>query len=75
MSQIAYPIRRGMDGNEWHTNADEAFYITAKLKNGACGTIEASKIAIGTNDDLKLEIYGEKGAIKFDLMLLRRTIK
>ena len=68
MSQIAYPVRRGVDGAEWHTNADEAFYITAKLKNGACGTIEASKIAIGTNDDLKLEIYGEKGAIKFDLM-------
>lgn len=68
MSQIAYPTRRGRDGREWQTNADEAFYMTAKLKNGACGTITASKITVGTNDDLSFEIYGEKGALKFSLM-------
>ncbi len=68
MSQIAYPIRRGRDGSEWTTNADEAFYLTAKLRNGAYGTITASKVTVGTNDDLRFEIYGEKGALKFDLM-------
>lgn len=67
-AQIAYPVRKGMDGKEWHTNADEAFYMTAELKNGACGTIEANKIALGTNDDFRLELYGERGAIRFDLM-------
>jgi predicted dehydrogenase len=68
LAQIAYPVRRGMDGADWHTNADEAFYMTARLDCGACGTVEASKIAPGTNDDLRLEIYGEKGSIRFDLM-------
>lgn len=67
-SQIAYPVRAGRDGGEWTTNADEAFYMIATLKNGAMGTLEASKITVGTNDDLTLSIYGEKGAIKFDLM-------
>lgn len=67
-SQIAYPTRRGMDGSEWRTNADEAFYIIAELECGAKGTIIASKLATGTNDDFTLEIYGERGAIKFDLM-------
>ena len=66
--QIAHKIRKGRDGAEWATNADEAFYIIAELKNGAYGTIEANKIAIGENDGLKLDIYGDKGALKFDLM-------
>lgn len=67
-SQIAHPIRRGMDGSEWRTNADEAFYMIAELECGAKGTIIASKLATGTNDDFSIEIYGEKGALKFDLM-------
>lgn len=67
-SQIAYPVRRGMDGSTWTTNADEAFYIIAELACGAVGTVEASKIAVGTNDDLTVEVFGELGALKFDLM-------
>ena len=66
--QIAYPTRKGQDGNEWQTNADEAFYMTAKLKNGAMGQICASKLSVGANDDLNLYISGERGAIKFSLM-------
>ena len=68
MSQIAYPVRRGSDGGEWETNADEAFYMLAKMECGACGTLEASKIAVGTNDDFRIEIYGEHGSIRFSLM-------
>ena len=67
-SQIFFPVRKGPDGKEWQTNADEAFYITAKLQSGAIGTIEASKLATGTNSDLSFEIYGDKGAVKFSMM-------
>lgn len=67
-AQIAYPLRRGMDGAEWCTNADEAFYMLASLACGAMGTIEVSKITLGTNDDLRIEINGETGALRFDLM-------
>lgn len=67
-SQIAYPVRKGMDGSEWHTDADEAFYMLCELENGAVGTFEGSKIAQGTNDELSIEIRGEKGALKFSLM-------
>ena len=69
-SQIAYPTRVGVNGEVWQTNADEAFYMISKLKNGAYGTIEVSKISLGSNDDLAFEIRGEKGSIKFDLMEL-----
>jgi predicted dehydrogenase len=39
-----------------------------KMKNGAMGTVEASRIATGANDDLKIEIHGRDGAIKFNMM-------
>lgn len=68
MTQIAYPTRVGMDGNTWETNADEAFYMLARLQNGACGTISASKVSVGANDDIFLELSGEKGALRFSLM-------
>ncbi len=67
-SQIGFPERLGRDGTAWRTNADEAFYITARLTSGAVGTITASKLVNGANDDLDICIYGEKGSIKFSLM-------
>ncbi len=69
-SQIAYPVRRGMNGEEWQTNADEAFYIMATLRCKAHGLIEVSKIAVGSNDDLSFEIRGENGSLRFSLMEL-----
>lgn len=67
-SQIVYPVRIGVNGKEWKTNADEAFHMIATLKCGAVGTMTVSKITLGSNDDLKIEINGEKGCIRFDLM-------
>lgn len=67
-AQIAHPTRIGRDGQVWQTNADEAFYMTAELRDGAVGTIEANKLAFGTSDDLTLEICGETGAIRYSLM-------
>ena len=66
-TQIAYPLRRGQDGKLHPVTGDEAFYMLATLENGACGTLEGSKISTGTNDELSIEIHGERGALKFDL--------
>ena len=63
MSQIAFSQH-----GDWTTDADEAFYMTARLKSGACGTIVANKLATGVNDDLSLAIFGERGSIKYELM-------
>ena len=67
-SQIAFPTRRGLDGKTWETDASEAFYILAETEDGAVGTLTASKLAIGCNDDLGFAIYGSKGALRFSLM-------
>ena len=32
------------------------------------GTLEATKICVGANDDFTLEIFGTDGSLKFDLM-------
>lgn len=68
LSQIVYETRTGSDGKPWKTNAEEAFYLTARLKNGACGTVSVGKIMPGTNDDHSFEIYGTGGALRFNLM-------
>ena len=67
-SQIAFTSRTGADGKLWQTDADEAFYMICNMESGAKGTITASKISCGTNDDLAFEVYGERGSITFSLM-------
>ncbi len=66
--QIAFAERTGMNGTPWSTNADEAFYMLCRLRSGAVGTITASKLIHGANDDLSIAVYGEKGSLKFSLM-------
>ena len=39
-----------------------------EMENGAVGSVEASKIATGTNDELLLEVRGDRGAIRFNAM-------
>lgn len=56
------PYKNGMKDVE----VEDAVYMTAEMKNGAMGTVVATKIATGTNDDLYIRLYGEKGAIRFD---------
>lgn len=41
---------------------------TVRTTDGAPGVIEASKIATGAEDELRFEIHGEKGALRFNLM-------
>jgi predicted dehydrogenase len=42
--------------------------MAIRLRGGCLGSVEASKIATGTLDELRFEIHGEKGALRFDLM-------
>jgi len=67
-SQIAFETRTGMHGEHWKTNADEAFYMTLRLKSGAVGTVTASKLATGCLDDMTFSIHGKLGALRFSLM-------
>jgi len=48
--------------------ADDIALLQLEMENGAMGTVEASRLATGTNDELRIEIHGSKGAIYFNLM-------
>lgn len=59
--------RMDKSGNLIRVNSEDYFMAMAEMKNGALGTLEASKIATGMNNELRLEIHGDKGAIRFNL--------
>ena len=42
--------------------------MLVRMEDGSTGVIEVSKIATGMNDELRFEIHGDKGAIRFNLM-------
>ena len=47
---------------------EDCVMITARMKNGALGHIEATKIATGTEDEVRFEIHGANGALRFNGM-------
>ncbi len=49
-------------------DSDDMTVVVAELVNGAIGTIEVSKIATGAQDELRFEIHGTQGALRFNLM-------
>jgi len=47
-------------------DVDDLALIMFESASGCIGTIEGSKVATGVNDEYRIEIHGEKGAIKFN---------
>jgi len=48
-------------------DVDDAAISLVKFENGAVGTIEASRFAVGHKNHLRFEINGSKGSVAFDL--------
>ena len=67
-TRIVYPQRPDKTGRMIDIEADDLALMLVRMKNGSTGVIEASKIATGANDELRFEIHGDRGAIRFNLM-------
>jgi predicted dehydrogenase len=67
-SVTLFPERADETGKMVKVDTEDHVLVNARLRNGAIGTIEASKIISGSNDDLDLDLYGTKGSIRFSLM-------
>ena len=65
-ARALYPQRPLPGGGSSDCVAEDQCLLTVALPCGACGTLEASKIATGIDDELKIEIHGTKGAIILD---------
>ena len=46
---------------------DDASFAITEFKNGALGSIETSRFAVGRKNYNEFEVYGSKGALKFNL--------
>ena len=69
-TRIAYPERPAADdpGRKVKTDAEDCVMLLARMASGAVGTIEATKIATGSEDELRLEIHGSRGALRYNGM-------
>lgn len=69
-SHIAYPDRPSTSDPRVRVkvDAEDCVMLLARNRDNALGNIEATKIATGTEDELRFEIHGEKGALRFNSM-------
>ena len=63
-----YAERPTKDGGVETALSEDHVLATLRLKNGALGVMEASKIATGANDEFTLDIRGTRGALRWNGM-------
>jgi predicted dehydrogenase len=61
------PLKKGSK-QMGKVTVDDAAWMNVRMKSGARGSIEVSRFATGTLDDLNIAVYGERGALRFSLM-------
>lgn len=49
-------------------DAEDSVQALVRLQSGALGTLGATKLATGAEDELRLEIHGTRGAIRYNQM-------
>jgi len=64
------PVKEGGQAtfSTGRVEVDDIALLQVRMKSGAVGTLEATRLATGANNDLKFEINGSSGAIAFNLM-------
>lgn len=55
-------------GQRVETLGEDLAIWAVRMADGSLGSFEASKIATGTDDELRFSIHGELGALRFNLM-------
>jgi predicted dehydrogenase len=69
-TSIAYPDRPapGDPSTRVPVDAEDCMLVLGRLANGAVGSIEATKLATGSEDELRVEIHGSTGALRYNSM-------
>ncbi|HMH91495.1 MAG TPA: Gfo/Idh/MocA family oxidoreductase, partial [Streptosporangiaceae bacterium] len=57
----------GTTGTTGRVTVDDAVAFTARLESGALATFEATRFASGRKNALRIEVYGARGSLAFDL--------
>ena len=64
----AYPTRPDGKGGTVEVPSEDNMFALVRLNNHATGVVTATKLATGSEDELRFEINGSKGALKFNGM-------
>jgi levoglucosan dehydrogenase len=68
-TKVAFADRPALDGSgRVPVEAEDHAVVTARTARGALGTVEATKIATGSLDEVRFEIHGTRGAMRFNGM-------
>jgi predicted dehydrogenase len=70
IESVSALVRSYVEGHE----VDDAFVAAVELANGAIGTLEASRLALGRVNQNTFEINGSRGSIAFDLEHFTRLL-
>lgn len=62
-----FVTRRPGPRGEEEVSVDDAMWSTLQLENGAVASVEATRMATGRKNALRIEMYGSLGALSFDL--------
>jgi predicted dehydrogenase len=46
-------------------DVDDVAYLHLRMADGSLGSVEISRLATGTTNDLQVEVYGDRGALRF----------
>ena len=68
VNRVLYPNRPGPDGVRVPVEAEDQTLMLVRLADGGVGTLEATKIATGAEDELRFEICGTRGALRYNSM-------
>ncbi len=63
VAAVSATVRTYVEGHE----VDDAFVATVEFENGAIGTLESSRLALGRVNQNTFELNGSRGSIAFDL--------
>jgi predicted dehydrogenase len=63
VTAVSATVRRYVERHE----VDDAFVATVEFENGAIGTLESSRLALGRVNQNTFELNGSQGSIAFDL--------
>lgn len=68
--RLSFPDRKVRAGDSAVSapDAEDHAVMLLRLPGGAVGTAEVSKVATGSQDELRFEVHGTGGALRFDLM-------
>lgn len=65
--KVFIPERKKADGSLGKVTADDSMNFLVNFRNGAIGNFTATRFATGRKNYLRLEIFGSKGSIIFNL--------